>query len=304
MLLDSSIDSFIVPSEWHQLRLDKILALQYASVQSRTYFQALIEKGAVLIKDVPQKLKRLLISSGTEIEVHFENSAPPDLEPENIPLSVIFEDEHLLVVNKAAGMVVHPAPGNWTGTFVNALIFHCQIQKDQSLRPGIVHRLDKDTSGLLIAAKTQQAQRLLIEAFAARKIHKEYLAICKGNPGKKDINEPIGRHPTQRQKMTVRPEGRPALTSVHTYHTHQGNSLVAAVLHTGRTHQIRVHFQHVGCPLLGDAVYGGNTQAGRQMLHAWRLAFTHPITGELLCFEAPLPGDMQHFITKQLQYSL
>lgn len=298
MLLDSPSDIFTVNDACHNERLDKILAINYPSSHSRTYFQNLIEKGCVTVNGVVQTKKRILISTGSEIEVQFENTAPPDLTPENIPLNILFEDEHLIIVNKPPGMVVHPAPGNWTGTFVNALLFHCNIQQDDSLRPGIVHRLDKDTSGLLLAVKTTEAQRKLIKAFSEREIHKEYLAICKGNPGKRDVNEPIGRHPVQRQKMTVSPEGKIALTSLDTLHTHQGLSIVAATLHTGRTHQIRVHFQHIGCPLIGDSVYGGNTQASRQMLHAWKLSFKHPITGELLKFEAPLPSDMQKFLTR------
>jgi 23S rRNA pseudouridine1911/1915/1917 synthase len=300
LFLDSSIDLFTVSDELHNLRLDKLLVLQYPSLQSRTYFQNLIEKGFVSVNGKPQTKKRILIPSGSEIEVQFENTAPPDLIPENIPLEILFEDDHIVVINKPAGMVVHPAPGNWTGTFVNALLFHCNVQQDDSLRPGIVHRLDKDTSGLLLAAKNLPAQRKLIEAFSSRQIYKEYLAICKGNPGKREINEPIGRHPVQRQRMTVRPEGKHALTLLNTLHSHQGISVVAATLHTGRTHQIRVHFQHIGCPLIGDPLYGANTQAARQMLHAWKLRFNHPITGHPLSFETRPPIDMQNFLSRQL----
>jgi 23S rRNA pseudouridine1911/1915/1917 synthase len=208
-------------------------------------------------------------------------------------------------------MVVHPAVGNWTGTFVNALLFHCRTPffealegQEHTLRPGIVHRLDKETSGLLVAAKTTQAQKKLVEMFAGRLIYKEYLAICIGNPGAGEIDAPIGRHPVQRKMMAVLPEkGRAALTRYQTLTYDESLSVVSVVIATGRTHQIRVHMKHRGMPVLGDKVYGlerVNTKYGvnRQLLHAHRLRFEHPVTGAVLELEAPVPSDMQSMMNK------
>jgi 23S rRNA pseudouridine1911/1915/1917 synthase len=201
-------------------------------------------------------------------------------------------------------MVVHPATGHWTGTFVNALLFHCRdlmTENGSSLRPGIVHRLDKDTSGLLVAAKTAQAQQRLVEMFADRHVYKEYLAICIGNPKEGVIEAPIGRHAVNRKMMAVVETGRPAVTRYHSLSFDERLSLVSVVIETGRTHQIRVHMKHHGTPVLGDAVYGVpslNAKLGvnRQMLHAHELRFDHPITGQEMTFTAEIPQDMQKVI--------
>ena len=226
------------------------------------------------------------------------------MQGENIPLDILYEDEDILVVNKPAGLVVHPAPGHWSGTFVNALIYHCKhLERDQAtFRPGIVHRLDKETSGLLIAAKNLLSQQRLIEMFSSRLIYKEYMAICMGNPGTVDIQFSIARHPVHRKQMTVCEEkGRRALSQCTTMGFNGQLSLVKIILATGRTHQIRVHLQHHGTPVLGDSVYGSvqaNKKFGvkRQLLHAYRLRLNHPISGKPLEFIAPFPEDIQHYV--------
>lgn len=306
-------DTFFISDEEAGERLDKILALRLSHAGSRTYFQFLIEEQKVLVNGVPVK-KRYLPKAGDEVEIEYILTPELELKPENIPLQVIYEDDALLVVDKPAGMVVHPAPGHWDGTFVNALLFHCrdllasplpaETTARQALRPGIVHRIDKDTSGLLVAAKTLQAQQRLIDMFAGRRVYKEYLAICIGNPGSGSIEDAIGRHPVHRQRMAVLSEGgRSALTHYRTLAFNTKLSLVSVVIATGRTHQIRVHMRHRGHPVLGDPLYGStqaNEQNGadRQMLHAHCMRFAHPISGVPLEFRSDIPPDMRHVLKK------
>ena len=295
----------IITEEDTSLRLDKFLCLKFPTC-SRTYFQSLIEKGKVLINGISCK-KREKPKTGDEIEICFELTPELSLEAQNIPLDILFEDDDLLVINKPPGMVVHPAPGHYRGTFVNALLFHCKgldSQPEAPLRPGIVHRLDKDTSGALIAAKTSFAHKALVELFAERKIQKTYKAICLGRPTIFEISAPIKRHPTRRQEMAVCLEGgKAATTKLQIAAISSEMTLLDVELITGRTHQIRVHLKHIGCPILGDSVYGfegSNTKwaAQRQLLHAEHLDFIHPRTGEKIEISAPIPADMQEFITK------
>lgn len=298
-------ETFYIDEKEEGERLDKILAKRYKKIHSRTYFQTLIAEHNVLVNGEPVK-KRTKLNSGDEIEVCFVLTPDIEISPEPIPLNIMFEDEYLLVINKSAGMVVHPAPGNWSGTFVNALLYYCKnyFVNEPSLRPGIVHRLDKDTSGLLIAAKTALAQQRLIEMFAIRKVYKEYIAICVGNPGRGKIELPIGRHPTHRQKMAIQEfGGRFASTLYETIAFDGQISLVKIVLATGRTHQIRVHMAHLCTPVLGDEVYGNSQankkfHANRQMLHAWILKFLHPMTQVPLKLQAPIPLDMNEFVQR------
>lgn len=303
--MDNENDVLLISEEEEGERLDKVLAKRYREIQSRTYFQNLIEQNRVLLNGEPVK-KRIKPKEGDEVQIQFLLTPEIDLEPENIPLDIIYEDDDLLVINKPAGMVVHPAPGNWTGTFVNALLYHCQHVKEgqeNTLRPGIVHRLDKDTSGLLVAAKNALAHQRLVELFAGRKIQKEYLAICLGNPGTREIDAPIGRHPINRKKMAVVEGGKKALSICETIKADAHLSLVKIFLMTGRTHQIRVHLKHAGASILGDETYG-NPQANakygitRQLLHAYRLAFEHPMTGKKLDFTVLPPPDMQKIMDK------
>ncbi len=293
-------ETVMVTSEEAGERLDKILARRYLDNYSRTYFQYLIDEHLVLLNGAPVK-KRIKPAEGDEVEILFAATAEMDLTPEPIPLDILYEDDDIIGVNKPPGMVVHPAPGNWSGTFVNALLAHCKgIEKTAgSLRPGIVHRLDKETSGVIIAAKNTLIQQRLVEMFAGRQMYKEYLAICCGNPGKGEIQTLVGRHPTHRQKMTVLKEGgKLAITHYETLHFDGKLSLVKVILATGRTHQIRVHMQYLGTPVLGDSIYGKpslNEKLGvtRQLLHAYRLQFNHPKSGKLLSLEAPIPKDFK-----------
>lgn len=297
-------ESIVISEEEAGERLDKILARRYSDVRSRTYFQDLIEDHCVLLNGEPVK-KRVQPKVGDEVEIAFRIAPELDLKAEAIPLEILYEDACLLAVNKPAGMVVHPAVGNWSGTFVNALLHHCQqLEVQDNVRPGIVHRLDKETSGVLLAAKTTSAQQRLIALFASRSVYKEYLAVCVGNPGTCEIDAPIGRHPVHRKLMTVLQEGgRPALSRCQTLAFDGQLSLVSIVLVTGRTHQIRVHMKHRGTPVLGDPLYGSsaaNQKYGkeRQMLHAWRVRFAHPMTVETIELEAPLPPDMADLCDK------
>lgn len=301
-------ESIVIRDDEVGQRLDKILAARYPEIHSRTYFQYLIEQGKVSVNGEEVK-KRYQPSAGDEVQIHYILTPEIGLTPEPIPLEIVFEDNDLLVINKPAGMVVHPAPGHPTGTFVHALLHHCQqLPEDKSgstyPRPGIVHRIDKETSGLLMAAKTSLAHKRLIEMFSSREIYKEYLAICIGNPGHREIKTSIGRHPVLRQKMKVLEEGGRQAVSICDTIAHKGQfSLVRIILQTGRTHQIRVHMQHIHTPILGDPTYG-NDQANkkygvhRQLLHAHKLQFKHPITGQFLDLKAELPSDMQEWVDK------
>lgn len=300
--------TFTVTAEEAGERLDKVLAKRYALQNlSRSYFSYLLEEKKVLLNKSHAK-KRTVPKAGDLIEVEFELTPEISLEAENIPLNIIYEDEYFLIINKPAGTVVHPAAGHRTGTLVNALLYHCSnhLEKcaadEADLRPGIVHRLDKDTSGLLIAAKTLEAKNMLQKLFRKQQIEKEYHAVCIGNPGSKEIDLPIGRHPTHRKTMAVSPDkGKPAKTICKTVKFDGKLSFVALKLVTGRTHQIRVHMKHLGTPILGDQTYGSpsfNKKYGvdRQMLHARRVKFFHPVTGKEIECIAPYPLDMKKIL--------
>lgn len=298
-----TIDTISIEEEETSFRLDKLLALRYPK-HSRTYFQSLVEKGHVLVNGMPcKKREKLLV--GDEVEVCFSLTPELSLEPENIPLDILFEDEEMLIINKPAGMVVHPGPGHFKHTFVNALLFHCQhlpIDPSAPLRPGIVHRLDKDTSGILMAAKTSYAHRSLVEQLSQRKVKKSYKALCFNTPSQTEIIAPLKRHPFKRQEMAVCFDGgKEAITRLKVVKHTQQVSLVDVQLITGRTHQIRVHLKHIGCPILGDAVYGNPSThlkwgIERQLLHAEKISLLHPTTQKELSIQAPLPADMQHWI--------
>lgn len=287
---------YFVPSEASGLRLDHFLAVQLPHL-SRSRLQALIKEGHILLEGAAVKPGEKL-KAGKRISVHEPEAVhATSAAPEAIPLEILFEDDDLIVLNKAPGIVVHPAAGNPCGTLVNALLHHCPtlsgIGGEQ--RPGIVHRLDKDTSGCIVIAKNDLAHQALSRQFAEREVLKVYLGLATGLFRLKSgvVNEPIGRHPVHRKKMAVVKggRGRPAVTDYRVLKEFPATSLVECTLHTGRTHQIRVHLKHLGHPLMGDELYGRKGNYPRQMLHAWRLGFNHPRTGERMEFQAALPAD-------------
>jgi len=280
------------------MRIDRWLT-SHLGDRSRTYFQSLISSGLVTLNG-EIAIKRAMVSKGDEVEVTFTEKPIIEATPEAIPLDILYEDSDLIAINKPAGMVVHPAPGTPNGTLVNALLHHLDgAPTSDPIRPGIVHRLDKDTSGIIIVAKNSLAHEKLSEMFAKRQIEKRYLAIAVGTPPLEvTIDEPIGRNPKNRQKMAVREGGKRALSHIKRLETNGELSLVEVVIETGRTHQIRVHLAHLRTPVLGDSTYGSsgaNTAYGalRQMLHAQSLSFIHPITGKKLELDAPVPDDFR-----------
>jgi 23S rRNA pseudouridine1911/1915/1917 synthase len=284
----------------HGERLDRWLT-GLAPEFSRNHLQSLIERGCVTVDGRAQVKPAHKLRAGQRVEVEL---LPTDesraFRAEAMALDLVFEDEHLLVVNKPAGRVVHPAAGNWSGTLMNGLLAHHAAAATLP-RAGIVHRLDKDTSGLMVVGKTLEAVTALTRLIAAREVHREYLALAWGRiESAFVVEQSLRRDPVSRVKMAVAPAGlgKPARTEVFPLGVGdvQGRpvSAVHCVLHTGRTHQIRVHLAHSGHPLLGDALYGGATALGlgRQALHAARLSFTHPASGQALALQAPLPADM------------
>lgn len=283
------------------VRLDAFLAARLPDL-SRSRIQTLIREQYIVVNDQPAK-PRDAVKTGDRIAIAVPEAVPLDAAPQDIPLDILFEDDDLIVLNKAPGIVVHPAPGNPDGTLVNALLHHCAGHLSGIggvERPGIVHRLDKDTSGCLVIAKSNAAHQSLVSQFSERStMEKLYLAVTQGipKPPHDTIFTHLGRHPVNRQKMAVvnPPGGKTAITDYRILATDASThtALVLCHLHTGRTHQIRVHMHHKGTPLVGDPIYGKPSKtaelAGRLMLHAWRLSFDHPITGRHLQFEAPIP---------------
>ncbi len=289
-------------------RLDRWLAEQVRDL-SRSQVQRLIEQGQVWVNREPCGTKKYEMHLGDVVTVVIPAPEPLNLEPENIPLEMLYEDEHLLIVNKPAGLVVHPAPGHATGTLVHALLAHCQSEDglETSLsgiggvqRPGIVHRLDKDTSGALAIAKTDQAHQHLQAQIQAKTAQREYLGIVHGKPPTDSglVDKPIGRCVGDRKKMAIISEekgGRSAVTHWQVKQRLGHFTCMYFRLQTGRTHQIRVHSADMGCPIVGDPLYGRGRDIGvnvtGQVLHAWRLKVQHPVTEEWIQVEAPLPPD-------------
>jgi 23S rRNA pseudouridine1911/1915/1917 synthase len=291
-------------------RLDRFLSDRL--VLSRTRVQRLIADGHVEVDGRPAR-KSEQVQPGSLVRVEIPPAQPVEIVAEDIPLSVVYEDEALLVVDKPAGMVVHPAPGHRRGTLVNALLHHVHDLSGVGgrLRPGIVHRLDRDTSGLLVVAKSDPAQHGLADALRQRRIKRLYRAMSWGHLHESPltIDAPVGRDPRNRKKMAVLESGRPALTRVRVRERWHRAELLDVALKTGRTHQIRVHLAHIGHPVVGDAVYGAGWERGmgggegtwprdlarrvpRQFLHAAELAFDHPVSGERMRFRSQLPEDL------------
>ncbi len=299
-------------------RLDAFLHENISDL-SRARLQALIREGCVQAGGRTARKVSQKVPPGAKVEVRLPPPQAHHLKPENIPLDVRYEDEHLLVVNKPPGMVVHPGAGRREGTLVGALLHHCRGQLSGIggvERPGIVHRLDKDTSGLLIVAKSDLTHRRLSEALKARRIGRRYLALVKGVParGSGTIDAPVGRHPTHRTAMAVvKKNGRRAVTHYQVREVLDEAAFLVLRLETGRTHQVRVHLSHIGHPLVGDPLYGGgrlprrgnkvhdkrfDSLIHRQALHAYRLGFDHPVSGEFLEFEAEPPEDFLDALEK------
>jgi len=296
---EAEFRSFTVDPASHAERLDRTLAAHVTEF-SRSYLQQLVEAGLVQVNRKVVVKTSAKVKVGDEVTVELKPTPQSQaFKPETMVLDVVYEDEHVLVINKPAGLVVHPAPGNWSGTLLNGLLAYSS-HAAQVPRAGIVHRLDKDTSGLMVVARSRQAMDLLVKAIAAREVSRQYFAIAhKTWPWTqlKEVNAAIGRDPRNRLRMAVvdlaHQSGKEARTDFELLSNSQVACWVRCILHTGRTHQIRVHMAHIGHPLVSDAVYGGAPMAdmGRQALHACRLAFTHPLTQKSLAFECGPPAD-------------
>ena len=303
--MPSRIESLTIDRTLPNERLDTWLREKLPAL-SRGAIQRLMEEGHIRVNGRPVKPTHTP-RAGERVEVEWPEARPAENLPEEMPLDILYEDDRLLVLNKPPGLVVHPAAGHEEHTLVNALLHHCKGQLSGIggvARPGVVHRLDKDTSGCMVVAKNDETHVALSSQFALRKVEKIYHAIVCGEMERDsgEIRAAIARHSSHRKRMAVDDEdGRAARTSYHVLERLRAATLVEAMLHTGRTHQIRVHFQFLGFPLVGDKTYGNrknqrlteltNYEAPRQMLHAWKLAFIHPLTAKRLSFEAPQPED-------------
>ena len=298
---DAELRPWVADASQHGHRLDRTLA-ELVPEFSRSYLQQLIALGAVTLKGavLTKPATRVKAEDAGTIELR-PTPQSQAFKPEAMALNVVFQDEHLLVINKPAQLVVHPAPGNWAGTLLNGLLAFDAAFKDLP-RAGIVHRLDKDTSGLMVVARTRLAMEALVRAIAARDVQRHYLALAHhrwSGAGRQEIQAAIGRDPRNRLRMAVVDlglhPGKSARTDVELLQNAETSCLVKCALHTGRTHQIRVHLAWLGHPLLADETYGGAAMAGmgRQALHAFHLAFSHPVTGQSLSFRAELPADFR-----------
>lgn len=284
----------LVDEEYKGFRLDVYLA-DVIPAQSRSYYQNLISRGHVTVNGAKVK-QNYRLDSGDRVDVFIPPPRETEIEAEDLKIDIVYEDNDIVVVNKAQGMVVHPAPGNYSGTLVNGLLYHVTELSgiNGEIRPGIVHRIDKDTSGLLVVAKNDAAHRNLAAQIKNRTACRAYLALVENNikADSGTVDAPIGRHPADRKRMTVISNGREAVTNFTVLERFGQYTFIEARLKTGRTHQIRVHMAHMGHPVLGDPVYGSKKQkfslAG-QALHAYKLGINHPASGEYMEFTAPLP---------------
>ena len=286
-------------------RLDKFLSAMLPD-QSRSYLQKIIKDGNVLVNGEPKKSSYRL-EDGDEVTADLPELKSPNIEPENIPLDILYEDDSILMVNKPKGMVVHPSAGHYTGTLVNAVLWHCQGQLsgiNGVSRPGIVHRIDKDTTGVLVVCKNDAAHNAVAAQLKEHSITRKYRAIVHGviKEDEGTVDAPIGRHPTERKKMASGVKnGKRAVTHYRVLERFQGYTYVECQLETGRTHQIRVHMASIHHPLLGDTVYGPAKDSHHlegQTLHAMVLGLIHPVTGEYLEVEAPLPEYFENLLKK------
>jgi len=302
-LKDPTPIELIVSEDDAKLRLDQLLARRLPQY-SRSRLQQLIRSGFVRLNDASTR-PRQIVRAGDKIDVREPPVEQIEIQPQRIPLDILFEDDDLIVINKPAGLTVHPGAGQREQTLVNALLSHCTTLSGigGKERPGIVHRLDRETSGRLVVAKNDLAHRELSRQFADRNVEKIYLALVVGKPRKPAsvIEERIGRHPVHRQRMSVTTKrGRTAKTEYRVLRSTGDASLIECRLHSGRTHQVRVHFHHLGHAVLGDKVYAPRVAKNfpRQMLHAWKLGFRHPRTGEWKQFQAPVPDDFKEAVAR------
>ena len=282
-------------------RLDKACS-EIFSDYSRSQIKQLLDGGNITVNGKTEKAK-YKVKSGDVIRLEEPETKTLELRPENIPLDIVYEDDDVIVINKPQGMVVHPAPGHDDHTLVNALLYHCPLSTiNGTFRPGIVHRIDKDTSGLLMVAKNDKAHRFLAEQLKDKTNIREYVALVHGRIAEDEgtINAPIGRSLKDRKKQAVVKDGRNAVTHFEVLKRYRDYTLVKCILETGRTHQIRVHMKYIGHPLVGDPLYGPKKtiKGNGQFLHAGKLGFVHPTTGKLLIFEAPLPKIFQECLEK------
>lgn len=296
-------EHLLVEEDMEGERLDVFLAEQMEDL-SRTLVQSLIRGGKVEVNGLSHKAS-YRVQPGDEIRIVIPEAQKVEILPQDLALEIIYQDGDLAVINKARGMVVHPAHGNWDGTLVNALLYHIHDLSgiNGELRPGIVHRLDKDTSGVMVVAKNDNAHRSLAEQIRRHSIEREYMALVHGriqeNMG--SIEAPIGRSKTDRKKMAVVADGRPAVSEYRVLERFSHYTLVRVKLLTGRTHQIRVHFSYIHHPVVGDPLYGPpkkHLDLDTQALHAFRLGFRHPATGEYMEFQSPLPGYFEAALDK------
>lgn len=293
---------FEITEEWEDERIDKCLSTLIDSL-SRSFIQKMIKEEALTVNNMPVK-GSYRVKEGDQLTFLLPKAVEPDIEPEDIPLDILYEDSDVIVVNKPKGMVVHPAAGHYSGTLVNALMYHCGDELSGIggvMRPGIVHRIDRDTTGSIIACKNDRSHNCIAEQLRAHSLTRRYHAICHGVLREESgtIDRPIGRHPTDRKKMAVNEKNGKSAVTHYRVLTRFGNyTYIECVLETGRTHQIRVHMASIGHPLLGDDVYAGKSSfhLQGQTLHAKTLGFLHPSTGEYMEIDAPLPEYFQHLL--------
>jgi len=303
-MINNEICKFIIDEEHAGERIDSVLSLLLEDV-SRSYIQKLIESGNITVDGTPETSKKLRLKTGMEVSIELPELKPCDAVAEDIPLDIVYEDDDVIVINKPKGMVVHPAAGNLSGTMVNGLLHHCGALSaiNGVERPGIVHRIDKDTSGLLVAAKNDNAHRSLAAQFEKHTITRRYRAVVFYSLADEagTVDAPIGRDKNNRLRMAVVPDGRRAVTHWKVLERFNGFTLIEARLETGRTHQIRVHMAYTHHPLLGDTVYGPVKQPYKlsgQMLHAGVLGFVHPVSGEYMEFSVNPPGEFTDTVNK------
>lgn len=296
---------FTADIEHEDQRIDRYLT-EMLPEQSRSFFQKLIRDGFVMVNHIIVKVNYRL-KTGDIIEIDIPDAVPTEIVPENIPLDILYEDDDLLIVNKPKGMVVHPAVGHSTGTLVNAIMYHCQGNLsgiNGEIRPGIVHRIDKDTTGSLIICKNDEAHRNIAEQIKEHSVTRRYVGVVAGTFSEESgtVEGAIGRHPNDHKRMTINEKnGKPAVTHYRVLQTLKGASFMEFELETGRTHQIRVHMASISHPLLGDTVYGNSKNPYKlqgQALHARTIGFIHPTTGEYIEVSAPIPEYMTELVRK------